>query len=348
MTSHYFDDSFQLALAENAAVTKRQTLRILTMFQVQVGHTKRQPMSCMPRFLGIMSDFTRLVTDRSLTVGPWPSARRKAICLIDHHLSRGKVLSVDASKLRGTMQWADLYMLGRPCRAAMAALVDRQYHDFEDGITDAILSSLLFLRFAAEHLPDHCFPVIQPEPKPLVIYTDASTEHGPFNLRVGTLVFTRDGGPALVDVWEVPPLVQSRLLQRVTQIMPAELVAIPLTILAAQAVVRNRDVIFFIDNQSAMAALIRASSRVADCSLLSLFTSLLCMRLQIRPWYEYVNTKQNPADRLSRLGFSDAHVSEHIRSGKWMPLNYSPDWDLVMGSLTYFLSYIRALGVSDN
>ena len=56
---------------------------------------------------------------------------------------------------------------------------------------------------------------------------------------------------------------QRRLKARATQIMPAELLAVPLTLLAIQDAPRGRDAFF----QSAMAALIRACPMclVAQC-----------------------------------------------------------------------------------
>jgi hypothetical protein len=204
-----------------------------------------------------------------------------------------------------------------------------------------------FLKFAAEHLPDHCIRINDNPLPPVLVYTDASTDHGPTNLRIGILIIP-GSGPSWVDVWDVPEWVQDQLQQRHTQIMPAELLAAPLTYLAAPASFRNRDVLFFIDNQAAMAALIRASSRVSDCSLISLFCSIATMVLRARTWYEYVNTKQNPADRLSRLGYDDPTVRQRIAAGEWRPLRAQPLWHLVMGTLDDFLREIVALGVTDS
>ena len=346
LASHYFDDSTQLGLASLAAHVKRQTLRLMSTLQVMVGHPKRQRMSCMARFLGTLTDFSTVTTDMALVIGPWPTARSKASSLVLQHLEAGRLTSGEASKLRGTLQWMDLRMSGRPCRAALSELSRRQTEDSTSSIGESLTSALIFLKFAAHSLPDHCVRLRSNPQPPVIVYTDASTEHGPFGLRIGTLIIPRSG-PCLVDVWDVPPEVQACLQERSSQIMPAELLAAPLTFLAAPSSFREQDVLFFIDNQAAMAALIRASSRASDCSLISLFCSVLVVSLRARAWYEYVNTKQNPADRLSRLGFEDPIVSARIQSGEWKPLRYEPQWQSVTGSLENFLSYILALGVSD-
>ena len=253
-----------------------------------------------------MTDMSRLIYDLQLTVGPWPSARTKALSLVNFHRSSGPLSAGDASKLRGTLQWTDMHLMGRPCRAALSSLVDRQYRDETDVITDALDSALRFLEFAVRQLPDHCIRV-GASPTPCVImYTDATTEHGPgpHGLRLGSLVFHRSDlhpSSALAFSWDVPMEVQYKLNVRATQIMPAEMLAVPLSLMALSSCFRGRDVVVFIDNQAAMAALIRTSSSAHDCSLFALLTSILTLTLRIRPWFEYVDTKQNPAARLSRL-----------------------------------------------
>jgi len=60
--------------------------------------------------------------------------------------------------------------------------------------------------------------------------------------------------------------------------------------------VANRDVIWFFDNQSAMAALIKSVSAAPDCSGIALKTGLLTSALNVRVWHEYVPSEQNVSD----------------------------------------------------
>eukprot|EP00973_Karenia_brevis_P009032 1223021-Karenia_brevis.AAC.1 len=40
--------------------------------------------------------------------------------------------------------------------------------------------------------------------------------------------------------------------------------------------------------------------------------------LRARPWYEHVASEDNPADVLSRAGYDDRDVAEHVRTGAWV------------------------------
>ena len=111
--------------------------------------------------------------------------------MVNQCIESGRLSGAVASKLRGTVQWTDLQMCGRPCRAALAALVDRQYHDPGDQLTPALEEAMVFLAFAIRHMPDHYIRLCTPSLPLVIVYTDASTEHGEFGLRLRTLVFSR-------------------------------------------------------------------------------------------------------------------------------------------------------------
>ncbi len=115
---------------------------------------------------------------------------------------------------------------------------------------------------------------------PLVIYTDASTEHGQWGLRVGILIVDPLAPQARCGVYDIPPDVQAAWMPRKTQIMAAELLAGPLV--AATGIAKNRDALFFCDNQAALACLIKAASSARDCAFMALACSLFFMSINAR------------------------------------------------------------------
>ena len=56
----------------------------------------------------------------------------------------------------------------------------------------------------------------------------------------------------------MPMQAQALLVKRKTQIMPAKLLAVPVVLLGMKDMVANRDVKWYIDNQFALAALIKS------------------------------------------------------------------------------------------
>jgi hypothetical protein len=210
-------------------------------------------------------------------------------------------------------------------------------------VHDDLKLALEYLCFAVEHMPDR-FVFLQQDPLPsLVIYTDASTEHGEWGLRVGILIIDPLLPHARCGVYDIPPLIQAAWMPRQTQIMAAELLAGPLV--AATGVAKNRDVLFFCDNQPALACLIKAASSKRDCAFMALACSLFFMHSNSRVWYEYVDTKQNLADCLSRKGWEDPEVIIQLRNGAWIPLDHAPCWEKLLGELPDLLEFCgSALG----
>ena len=89
---------------------------------------------------------------------------------------------------------------------------------------------------------------------------------------------------------------------RVQQIFPAEALAPSVALANHASILQGTDIRWFIDNESACSTLIRGASREEDVQSIAECTQLLAMRLDIRIWFEWVDTKANPSDGLSREG----------------------------------------------
>ena len=72
------------------------------------------------------------------------------------------------------------------------------------------------------------------------------------------------------------------------------------TQLLCLAVLAGRDVVHWIDNTSAKAALVHGYSGALDSSRLVHALHAYNLGLRARPWFEYVRSKANPADEPSR------------------------------------------------
>ena len=64
--------------------------------------------------------------------------------------------------------------------------------------------------------------------------------------------------------------------------------------------------LWFIDNMSAVMALIEGASAKAGLSAITVALRAIFSRLGVRVWIVYVESASNPADGLSRDGLSDA------------------------------------------
>ncbi|CAE7402748.1 unnamed protein product [Symbiodinium sp. CCMP2456] len=67
----------------------------------------------------------------------------------------------------------------------------------------------------------------------------------------------------------------------------------------------RRDLLWFIDNQAAVAAAVKTASAEEDVFEIAHMAALLRARLQCRCWFEWIDSDSNPSDGLSRDGLLD-------------------------------------------
>ena len=66
----------------------------------------------------------------------------------------------------------------------------------------------------------------------------------------------------------------------------------------------GRDIVWFIDNETVCASAVRGTSSMQEVSAI-LDASIVCLsRQNTRVWYEWIDSKSNPSDGLSRLGIN--------------------------------------------
>ena len=108
--------------------------------------------------------------------------------------------------------------------------------------------------------------------------------------------------------------------ERTQQIYLAELTAVPLLLARHAQHFSGNDALFFIDNEGALAALIRMGSGEADAELVAQIVHALATMLNCRVWWDWVDSKSNPADALSRIGLQ----TEEVRRGEWQGEQLAP------------------------
>ena len=144
---------------------------------------------------------------------------------------------------------------------------------------------------------------VLPQGRPLVrCYSDASFENG--TLRLGWVVFlpntTPIGGTCLV-----PPEEIDLWIPRKQQIFPGEALCGLVVPLHLSSLLKNCDILWWGDNEAAIAALARGTSSQDDVHELVQATHLTLHRLSSRVWWEWIDTSSNPSDGLSRSGLTD-------------------------------------------
>ena len=98
--------------------------------------------------------------------------------------------------------------------------------------------------------------------------------------------------------------------KRKKYITQLELMAAPLLLASCPKLLRGRQALWFIDNQGAIGALIRATSRSGDCAALAMAAQCALHALHVEHWCELFDSNANPGDPFSRYGLWEAFVRE--------------------------------------
>ena len=154
--------------------------------------------------------------------------------------------------------------------------------------------------------------LIRPTEPPWIIYTDAHGKGG-----IGAILC--DPMKSRINSWiatSCPKAIQRSFHYRRTQIVMFELLAIPLAILQWQSLLRGRRVIFFIDNQSSLGAIVNGSSAVDDLNFWVGIIHRIIRENQIEPYWHWVPSEYNLADPPSR-GRSPTLVHPRSESADW-------------------------------
>ena len=116
----------------------------------------------------------------------------------------------------------------------------------------------------------------------------------------------------------VPEWLRAQWGEQKTIINQAELVAVPILAATMPEMIRDQDVLWFIDNTSAESALVKAGSPTETMCRPALIASAIIAGLNSRVWYEHVPSPDNPADVLSRDATMDPEVAEKVATGLWI------------------------------
>ena len=119
---------------------------------------------------------------------------------------------------------------------------------------------------------------------------------------------------------EAPQSVFDSWNPRHTQIFPAEAFAVYAAVWHHREQLQGQDLIAFVDNEGAAAALIRGSSAVDDVGCMRQALHWLLLGIICRIWIEWIDSDSNPSDGLLRDGLAD-------------PWTIEQNWELSVGSL---------------
>ena len=282
---------------------------------------KKSKFAAIVTFLGAISDFTRWCTHGEAEL--YTSEERKQVVLdiVQRALASKKLPRPECESLTGKIGFMFLWSAGRFGRAVLRPLYDYATHK-DPGTahswSDALSYALLALAAIISKLPRALYR-FHTAPRPTVkVWTDACWEEakgdkaGGIGIVLYFPAYTDSHGKHHAAYYKhayghASTEVLEKFVQRKQYIGQLELYAALLAYSTFKDELRGRKAVHWIDNTSALAALIKGYSRVPDSAQIVHAYHSLVLGLKCKVWLEYVNTKANIADEPSRGEFALLH-----------------------------------------
>ena len=216
-----------------------------------------------------------------------------------------------AAKLYGIANFFEQGIYGRVGCGGLASIKERQY---ERGtmLTPAILASFEVLEAVIKSRPSRLFEVLDSHPLRFCVASDAALE-APFQ-GTGGLVsvwFSSSGQVREAFVADIPPAIYALWSAGEKKIAQLELIMVLYGLLARPQLFRNRRGIWFIDNTAALMSLIRGRSDSEDLEHMTRMIHVALYALKCWVFWEWIPSKSNWADSISRLGAADPWLYRH-------------------------------------
>ena len=306
----YFDDFGLIDFAGANGLGLEQLSILIALFGAPQSPSKRMPMAATRSYLGQVVHLGPAAENGTVVLEAKPNARHEAADELSAMAESDKIAQARASKIRGKVGWINSATYGRCGRFGTGVLKKFQY-DLANGGRKVSGDDAADLRMLARMIviiPPRIVRVLAPPRPRVIVYSDASWEQ---EARLGWIVFRKaddsipQGRTSLVTEG-----VLDQLIERKTQIMACEAIAVPQAIIREPHLFAGSDVIWFIDNEAACSSLVRGTSSQDDIGTIAGITHFLMLRYHIRIWYEWIDSNSNPADGLSRDGLQDEWTAQ--------------------------------------
>ena len=311
----FFDDYSvvtKTSLQKNVAFAVQSLFELLGLTYATEG--KKAP-DFAPAFnmLGLVVDLTGF-KDKVIKIGHTPKRIQELVDSLDSVAAANLLCPKEAERLRGRMNFFEGYAFGRgPAQAVK--LLDRQARA---GLLRTSLTQEA--NQAIEILKERLVSAIPLEINlkscnSWFLFTDGAFENGVGS--VGAVYFGSDGIPLGSFGSKVPSSFMRQVLAYSSNpIYELELLPVLLALRAWGEVFRSGQLVCYVDNEAAKAALIKSCAATSVGERIVNAIRLAEDRLQVRCWYSRVPSKSNPADAPSRLCFDSVPRNSIVESSQ--------------------------------
>ena len=315
VNTNFFDDFCQLETDElcSSSWSTAELVMQLLGWKISLSEDKRMPFGKEFPMLGAVVDLS-LSRQGLLRVRNKPSRITDIGEMVHEICERDSTPLSSLETLKGRLLYAAGHTFGR-CTQLAIQMVSRLARRgpmvlLDTDFKDVIMSAFKTLSAA----PPREVRGWSGRP-PIVIFTDGACENDGEEVTHGATLYDPESGASLMFGDSVPDawLAKWRSSGKRQLICQAEL--FPLLVAKATwfEILQHRSIMWFIDNNAALSAAIRAFSPVLENYELLVLNSQLDVQLQSLHWYSRLPSKSNLSDEASRLKFEGLQSEGFLR-----------------------------------
>ena len=313
--TNFFDDFCQLEipkLCKSAWDTAELVMQLLG-WRISTSDDKRLPFATRFAMLGAVVDLSRMCQGKVVVCNK-PSRLEDIAGLVAEIVSKRKVPVSLVETLRGRLLYAAGHTFGR-CTQLAIQLISKAVREGPlvviDGRTKGvILAALELLQSAGPRVVNAWTGT-----RPVLVFTDGACEQDGMQVSHGAVLVDFHTDTYVYFGGEVPEewVAKWKSSGRVQLICQAEIFPVVVAKQTWPEFLSHRAVLWFIDNNSAQAALVRSYSPVTDNYELLVRNAELDVCMQTMNWYSRVPSKSNISDDPSRLCFTELDRKGYTR-----------------------------------
>ena len=316
----YFDDFCTVEPVFARASGQTYLDKLMALLGIPLAAEKHVPMAPSFQFLGVVADLSRFARRGVVQLGV---SRERAVRIADSlrfFLDANSLFPSEASKLGGRLGFASTWASFNFGRALMQPLYRRQAELAASALNAGLRASMGFLwsvLSSTRGIPPRLFSFADDALPTAYVWTDAAWEPGTLG-RVAYVVFVPDASAPRSPLAErlglppgswtyadadTPADVMARFCpNKGTYIGQLELLA-AIMVYWSLAWLRGRRSFHWIDNQGAIACLIKGYASAPDCLPLLHAWVVFALESLLKPWFMYVPSKANISDLPSRQSY---------------------------------------------
>ena len=306
LLDHFFDDFFAALRPEEAESAMFCMRESFTLLGFDLDPTKSQPPAEVSHVLGVSWNTASLQSQKKMLVEPKPTRRINIEKMINNVIATNCLTSNAAASLVGKFSFLCSSLYGKIGRCCTFALRQRQYERSEQtALTPQLKTSLQLMLHLMYAAPSRECSLSNNE-APLLLYTDASDIPDRIEGRciLGAVLITPGASPKIYYTsYTVASSVVAKWFPRQTYMGQLELLAAPLAICTWASILKEHQILHFIDNDSAAANLVKGYSPLTDSAAIVGDYWLLAAQHKLSIYIDRVASKANISDGPSRNDF---------------------------------------------